>query len=276
MDEHKKMMEESFEIYAKVWRAMPHIIRPTKSEVEIYEGILRKIRKDGMKVLILGATPEFRDLTAKLGIATTIVDMNPVMIKSMTLLMEQTPANEKVVISDWLSFETGEKYDVVLSDCSITMLPWPMFENLVRKVAGVLKEGGYWLGRVAVTPKGFTFPSWDESWKFIKKYPNDPWEAINCMLVSVRNKDWLLVSQKQLERLKQDFDAGKMTEEEYNKLKIPNPRICITYPPEEEFDKIFSKHFALVSKELGSEFFSCRWAPIYFGKVSPALKSSSA
>jgi len=276
MDEHKKMIEESFEIYARVWKAMPHIIRPTKSEVGIYERILRKIKKDGMKVLILGATPEFRDLTTKLGIETTIVDVNPVMIKSMNLLMSQKPAKEKVIIGDWLSFKTGEKYDVVLSDCSINMLPWPRFEDLVRKVAGVLKDDGYWLGRVCITPKGFNFPSWDESWKFIRKYPNDPWEAINCMLATVRDKDWLMPVPKVLERLKQDFDAGKMTEEEYNKLKIPNPKMSITYPSEEEFDKVFSKYFTLMSKELGSEFFSCRWGPVYFGKVSPVLKSSSA
>ena len=70
-----------------------------------------------VKALVLGATPELRDLLAAVGAEVTVVDSNDVMVQAMTRL-RRTATPETTVVADWLEFlpTTPASFDLILSD----------------------------------------------------------------------------------------------------------------------------------------------------------------
>src|SRR3989344_5540770 len=81
---------------AHSWGQLTSPARPTKDELRIIKEYLKSIRdvsKKGKGMLILGATPEFRDIGHELGFNVTLIDINPKMVKAMRFLMKNKKIN---------------------------------------------------------------------------------------------------------------------------------------------------------------------------------------
>jgi hypothetical protein len=101
MTQENTLNKEVWTGITKEWAVMIPPLRPSFGEITIYQRCLENIigkKRKKIRALILGATPELRDLTARLGIDTTIVDVNPNMVRGMTELLEYSDGQEKVVI----------------------------------------------------------------------------------------------------------------------------------------------------------------------------------
>lgn len=92
---------------------------PSEDDQKLYEELMLEglEGKEKKKVLVLGATPEIRNIIAKHDdIDVTIIDQNMEMILAMTELMTKENKNEKWIQGNWLTVDYFNHYfDVVLS-----------------------------------------------------------------------------------------------------------------------------------------------------------------
>jgi len=104
-----------------VWKKLSFPNRPTEREVAIYQKFIAQDRRQDANLLILGATPELRDLTAFLGIKPVLVDISPRMLWGMLRLTKQLDATKEVwVKSDWLQAPLPENFfDIIIGDLSL-------------------------------------------------------------------------------------------------------------------------------------------------------------
>ncbi len=147
----EKFTEPWFE-FAKTWKKTYPPARPSQKNIADYEKFLREVvksNKKGVKILLLGATPELRDLFAECeNIQVTLVDVNMDMILAMTELMKKKTENEIWIKSDWLTVPLSNNYyDLVFGDYVTGNLPRKKLASLFGKIRTVLKPGGYFITR---------------------------------------------------------------------------------------------------------------------------------
>ena len=88
--DQREQMKENWKELAKAWDAYQPPAKPSVGEIGFFEYEIKNLlaKNKTIKALVLGATPEFRDLLAKYKIDTTLVDVNEDSIKAMTSLMK--------------------------------------------------------------------------------------------------------------------------------------------------------------------------------------------
>lgn len=99
---------------------------------------------DDPHTLVLGATPELRDIVLSQGHALTTVDRDADALKEKTAQMHyQLDPNETVVISDWLTMALpGNSIDVIIGDGVLTALDQAAQKQLLEKLHNILKPTG--------------------------------------------------------------------------------------------------------------------------------------
>ncbi|MFA7209207.1 MAG: class I SAM-dependent methyltransferase [Parcubacteria group bacterium] len=168
-----KVYNQAWASYYDMWGKTESPWRPNKNDIAFCGKMIKDILKKekSPKALVFGSTPEIRDLLAKYGIETTLVDANPTMKKAMDKLMKLKNPKEKFIIDNWLSVRLPkEHFDLVFSDgplCNIALSTWGKF---IDNVNGSLKKEGLfylaaWVYQVR-NPWGFD--------GLIAKYKKDP------------------------------------------------------------------------------------------------------
>jgi ubiquinone/menaquinone biosynthesis C-methylase UbiE len=134
---------------AERWKIYSSPARPSKGECQLIQTFISHYKKRP-KILILGSTPESRDLAHNLRAEVTCVDIGLEMLIGMTELMKhKNMANQEIWFrSDWLTMPVAENYyDFVLGDLVVTNLPLALQPTLLAKIKSVLKPGGYFITR---------------------------------------------------------------------------------------------------------------------------------
>lgn len=129
---------------AQTWQKYCSPARPDASELDIAQQLL----KPGMKVLLLGSTPEYRDLFTKHRCHATVIDYSEDNFHAMTKLMRVPPQNETFVEANWLDMPIVDKFDLIIGDHVINLLPlalWPVF---LEKIKSLLNPGAFFLQRI--------------------------------------------------------------------------------------------------------------------------------
>ena len=126
---------------------------PIKPELENYRLALKKALK-GKKsalVLVLGTTPELRDLAIDLGAVTIAADISQDMINKMTEIMKYKDSGKNLTRKvDWLRMDQIFKpalFDAVLADASLNNIPPEKHEKLLKIISLLLKPGAYFIAR---------------------------------------------------------------------------------------------------------------------------------
>jgi len=121
---------------------------PLPLEVKKYEIALRAAIKGKKepKVMILGATPELRDLAIKLGCTCLAVDVSLDMLVKMTAVMKyQDDPKNLTARADWLKlgeiFKRGG-FNAVLADASLNNVPHQLYPAALKNIWQVLSPGG--------------------------------------------------------------------------------------------------------------------------------------
>jgi len=155
----ERKYSESWKRFADNWQRMTRPGRPSGREIEIYEDFGRPILKQkSAKILILGATPELRDMLAKYkNEQVVLVDINMEMIVAMTSLMKKKQAAEKEIWikSDWIGAPLPENYfDAIFADCVIHNVAQKSRSKFLNNIKNWLKPGGHFITRCeTITPK---------------------------------------------------------------------------------------------------------------------------
>jgi hypothetical protein len=133
---------------ADLWQNYCEPARPNQSEIHIVDGIV----PSGSEVLLLGSTPEFRDLLSKKKCSVTIAEYSEENFSAMTQLMKETPFSEDFHQTNWLDMKFTKKFDFILGDHIINLIPMDKWRDLVRNFKGYLKPESTLLQRVIVRP----------------------------------------------------------------------------------------------------------------------------
>lgn len=131
-----------------VWKKVEPPFCPSKGEVKFYENAVKKILgRKNPKVLVLGATPEIRDLLAKHRISTVVLDVNAGMVNGLAKLMKyEKRRKEKVIINNWLNVSKlfpKDHFDLIMGHDVFNNLPWGSYQKLAQGIKKVLKKEGY-------------------------------------------------------------------------------------------------------------------------------------
>jgi len=147
MNQKNKAYNPEWAKYVNLWKGIGPPWRPNKNQVSFYEAYLKKQAKKNsrLKVLIFGATPETRDLCAKLKLHVTCLDSNQSMYQGMKELMSEETEKETFVCGKWE--KTGEyfkenEFDIVFTDetqCNMALTAWKKnFQDIFK----ILKKDG--------------------------------------------------------------------------------------------------------------------------------------
>ncbi len=196
MEKHtQKQFIEPWQGLAKNWQRFSSPGRPSPTEIKIYEKFLQPALKlKNPRILVLGATPELRDLLAKYQkAAVVLLDNSLNMVLAMTKLLKRKTNNETFVIANWLKAPLKNKsFAAIVGDFIISNVSKRDLSKLLNNIKGWLKPNGYFVSRINVYPTDYQPVTVDE---LIAKYALPPitrekinyfWEVGNCCTSPMR------------------------------------------------------------------------------------------
>lgn len=133
---------------ARKWPSTTSPWRPSAGDVEVYRRFVSA--KAGGRQLVLGTTPELRDLLAELGAAPLLVDMSRAMhTVTSGLLRKADLSKETWIEADWCEARLPEStFDVVVGDMIWWGLSVAKQHELSEAIHATLKPDGLLVGRI--------------------------------------------------------------------------------------------------------------------------------
>lgn len=132
------------------------ITKPADSEISVFEKHLERAMNGGKypRILIIGSSPELRNLTAKMKLRTTVVADDLDVIERMAKLMKRKNENEQWLEGDILSLPLKENtFDVVFGDHVVSNLPPFNKEKFYKRMKEILKREGFAVIRSVIFSK---------------------------------------------------------------------------------------------------------------------------
>lgn len=258
----KKVNLEEAKSFAHFWKDLPVPIHPSSEETKSWLPKIREITKrKNPQGLILGATPEYRDLFSRFKIKTTLIDISPFIIRAMGYLVKKS-VKEKIVIGDWLKMPFKDNsFDLVISDSAQDNIKLNDFNKFFRNVNRILKPNGYWFF-------GASLPG-DEDEPLslaglLKLYKTHPRKFINpqdklyyyCR-ASIHprfyNRKARMCSWRKLDKaLEKEYKKDVISKKDLKKLQVGTDKwgkfLAATFPwlPFKELFKIINPYFKLI------------------------------
>ncbi|MDD2646995.1 MAG: methyltransferase domain-containing protein [Patescibacteria group bacterium] len=164
--------------WAYFWGGAKAPWRPTKKEVLFFKNFIKRLLKERerLEILILGSTPEFRDMLFGMrGVKVTLIDLNLTAKKGMDKLCRASNKREKLVMGDWLKMNhlfPFHYFDVIVNDEGFENIDVKKHTLLFKNIHDILKRDGYFLsGRACLEPLRKTRITFKQ---FFAKYKKDP------------------------------------------------------------------------------------------------------
>ena len=258
------------------WKYFEVPSRPSPSDIEfIKKKILGKGRN--AKILILGATPEYRNLCGELGISVTLMDFSR---KNYDYLSDEVKNKPKEIFieGNWLSKALDEKFDIILGDNVINVIAKEDVPKLLSNAAKMLKKDGFFMPRTYVRDRGERYTGE----KVIKEYRTERkgqslfTGTMRNFLVAAYDFDEERVIFSDIRQLvKELHNKGIMSDEEveeYENFSLDRDfRIFI--PLREDIDMVFSGLFEIKEIFYGAEKYLKNQLPLYvLGRKQDAIE----
>ncbi len=222
----KQKKKKEWQALAKTWAKVDPPFKPNSNRILLYKKLLKKYAL-GKKILILGATPELRDMLAKEKYEVTLIDQSPKMIKTMTSL-RKTKSKEKIIIKNWFNYNPKEKFDAIFGDTifnNVHLIGWIKLE---RKIASWLTPNGVFItehcGIFNEKAPKYSFDdlikNYRKNQQSFKDFKNK--SLHHFYLWSTHQKKSCVVNMPGYDKkLKKLYKKGKITKKEYEEIRIP-------------------------------------------------------
>ncbi len=174
----KKDYAAPWSLIANGWKLFTPPWRPSKVNIAIYEKILKKTIKGvkNLKALILGATPEIRDMLAKYkNIEVVVSDYNMEMVLAMNeLVTKKNFQNERWIKTSWVDMPLEKGYfDIVFGDYVISQLPENLTDKFIGHIKSLLKKNGLFVTRAVYYNPEIAIDFFDLMERFKNITPNN-------------------------------------------------------------------------------------------------------
>jgi len=193
--------------------------RPSKTAVRLYRKysrlVFRQVKGRRPRALILGSTPELRDLMFELGAEVTTVDLNREMIGGLRVLMRHKgKAKEKHIIGNWSSVKLPKNYfDAIVGDIVLANVEYRNQDRFLGNMLGALAPNGRFIQKMQLVPEEWEFESAEgtlQKFSRLRPYRNEAFEMILMLLQNTFERKQRLVSFKKVrKRLAPHFHGGK-------------------------------------------------------------------
>lgn len=241
---------------------------PKKRQRELYLYAIRKAlgKRKEAKIIILGATPELRNLCLNLGFYTLAIDNNFEMIFNLEKNIIKHKSEKNMIIKmDWLKTDFYLKnnfYDLVIGDGVTGQLLFKDLNRFFETIANLLKSGACFITRADVYQPDYprsTFQNLLNNYRANKISLNE--FILGILLYS--DVSHLFYDKKKRKRytykvfdfLKKMAQKGILTKREGEFFEERRINLIHTFVPVNEFDKIASQYFKKI--ELP------QWEPIW-------------
>ena len=234
-------------------KALRSKFKPSKMELEIHKKHILD-HSSGVvnsKMLVLGVTPELRDLGLSLGFDVTAIEISQEEINLMNQFLKVSDRkNEKVILGNWLDINLPEdSFDVVLGDLSFNSIPFENYRKLLKKLRTVLKENGCMSIKNIIHPDLDLPKTFDDYIaEYRKGYITMNELYILCRFYLFRENSFNPLTKENKgkmieEKLLDLFEKNQISEEEYQKLLNQNNDSVHTILKETEFKNILEEYF---------------------------------
>lgn len=130
---------------AKTWNRYLPPIRPYYEELSIFKKYIKGFIESNSKkpnILILGSTPELRDIVYEYDIIPTVVDFSKENYEGMGLLRRLT-GKDIFIEKNWLELSSNDgDFDFIFSEAAFNVLPKDSAKQLYKKSCNLLKKNG--------------------------------------------------------------------------------------------------------------------------------------
>lgn len=224
------------------WEQVGTPIRPSQEEIDFYMNHVESF-SDGYnsKILILGATPELRDIALKYGKNRVGCDIDDRIWEVMKIFMKES-GKEKFIHSDWLTMPEDEKFDIILGDCSVNMLPSDSVEPFIQKTARLVQDKGMVIQRIGTSFKKYTVEDFAKAMEDYRtnQYPMSIWRFTVMLACSINSYYYpehthLKIYEKELFKY--------LTEDEIQGVRPFLPDRIIYFPEKQSLEETFNKYF---------------------------------
>ena len=236
---------------ANKWKNYKPPIRPSKYDLEVFEDFIKKkIKKYGKetKILILGSTPEFRDLASKHKLIPYVVDYNELNNKALALLKKHK-GKEFLIKQDWKKLKLKEKFDLVFGEASITVLKEKDIPIVLKNVKNILKQDGLFISKTWVrVSKRTTLKKIIEFYRKHYKGKNMK-NHMNQQLHSLDHDGDICSLKKQYFRFKILYEKGIITKQEFSSIEglgYETTPLVLFMPLKKKMTKILKKYMKVV------------------------------
>jgi hypothetical protein len=264
--------KKAWNLFAKEWAVQYPPMRPSAGEIKIYEKyLLGAIRnKKNPKAIIMGATPELRDLCAKHKVDTTLVDINPNMVRAMDELLEYSDNKEKKVIGNWLEIDLEENnYDVILGDHCLHWIEYDKWDLFFKNKSKLLKDGGcIILSTVTVEKKEAigmdkVVDAYKKGQLLTREDKFYYWYRASLEFKDTDSR-YKKNSNEFGDELKKYFERGIINQKDLDFLELDIKGAEPLMPPKEAVDEALSNHFTVKSVGVNLEHPALSCHKIYF------------
>lgn len=240
-----KVSQDQLESIAQRWRNMPVGIRPPQMDIAIYEqAIVETNPQTDATVLLLGSTPELRDLVLRLKLKLTGCDVDVTFWQAMSRLVS-AEGEEEFIHSNWLELDPDQQHDLIIGDCPLNMLTWGEIQVLVPKLREILNSNGRMVLRLQSANEQLTMDTLKQA---ITDYPQErtgrPFLAyLHCLTESLRNTHYP-------EQTRREFYESVVSQylnpKEMESLRpmLRDRRNC--YPNHQDLNDLLLQHFEIL------------------------------
>lgn len=195
-------------------RCVPSV--PSRQDIEHYEDVIKKLKPN--RTLILGATPELRDLAAKYSQESVVADITFEAITGFLKFAKFVdPLKEIWVRANWLNLPFPDKYfDCIIGDLVLNQLDTKDHTHFLMAIKRFLSKNGIFVMRCT-----FSNPKYENQdtkliiGETLRNYKNHP--RLGLELLSWRLQSRFVDSNK-----KMDISAIDRCLDEYNNLHASN------------------------------------------------------
>jgi hypothetical protein len=223
-------------------------------------------------MLVLGSTPEFRDLGFEENMDITVVDCNKDYheVINREIRHKCLIGTEKIIFCKWQDMDFDNQFDIIIGDLVIGNIPPLELEDFIKKIQKALIKDGLFLGKSFYQDKNYKVVSPEE---MVKKYyeghPYHPYSvfAYNLTIYALKGdilhfKDMYDI----LKRLKQEHILTDETFEKYQNIGFDGEMKFPFYVPvRDDFETLIRKYLKIDCIEYANDVYSKHF-PLYIIK----------
>jgi hypothetical protein len=247
--------------YSPPARASPSDLRFIEAKIK---GRIAKCGNDNIKVLVLGATPEYRNLCGELGVHCYCFDFSKYNYEYLTAEIKSDfkPKLKEVFIEgNWVEKVLDDKFDIILGDNVLNLVFGEDLSKMLNNIRNMLKKEGIFMPRSYIMDKDERLTA-EEA---VKQYRE---EGSKKPIYSWLGRDLYLPTQ--LLDMKKGFfmlkdmwlliiglhNKGLLTNnelEEFSKLSYENREFRFFLPVLEDFENLLNEFFIIKETFYGTE-----------------------